>query len=113
MAMHGSIKEKSGSAPLAASTSNWANGTKWVAKRPRSREKWISPVADSGIGSDTYTFQVLPYSSSRLKIVSASLLVSHFIGGLFRVKPDEVAAVQNDRFIKVWDGTSQNQWSNT
>jgi hypothetical protein len=33
--------------------------------------------------------------------------------GLFTTKPDEVAAVQNDRFMNVWDGTSQNQWSKT
>jgi hypothetical protein len=73
----------------------------------------MRPVADSCIGSDTYTFQVLPWPSSRLNIVSASLLVSHFWAGLFTVKPDDVAAVQKDRFMKVWDGTSQNQWSNT
>ena len=70
-------------------------------------------MTDSCIGSDTYTFQVRPCASSRLKIVSASLPVSHFWAGLFTVKPDEVAAVQNDRFMNVWDGTSQNQWSNT
>ena len=27
--------------------------------------------------------------------------------------PDDVPAVQNDRFMNVCDGTSQNQWSNT
>ena len=31
---HGSMKEKSASSPLAASPSNWANGTKWVANGP-------------------------------------------------------------------------------
>lgn len=25
----------------------------------------------------------------------------------------DVAAVQNERFMNVWEGTSQNQWSNT
>ena len=33
--------------------------------------------------------------------------------GLFTTNPDDVAAVQNDRFLNVWEGTSQNQWSNT
>ena len=33
--------------------------------------------------------------------------------GLFTTNPDEVAAVQNDRFMKFCDGTSQNQWSKT
>jgi hypothetical protein len=28
-------------------------------------------------------------------------------------KPDEVPDVQNERFINVCDGTSENQWSNT
>jgi hypothetical protein len=32
-----------------------------------------------------------------------------FDAGLLITKPDEVAAVQNDRFINVWEGTSQNQ----
>ena len=39
--------------------------------------------------------------------------MSHLVIGLFTTNPDEVAAVQNDRFMKVCDGTSQNQWSNT
>ena len=41
------------------------------------------------------------------------VLVNHFFAGLLITRPDEVAAVQNDRFMKVWDGTSQNQWSKT
>ena len=73
----------------------------------------MRPVNEICIGSDTYTFQVLPWASSRSKIVSASLPVNHFLAGKFTVNPDEVAAVQNDRFMNVWDGTSQNQWSNT
>ena len=40
-------------------------------------------------------------------------LVSHFAAGLFTTNPDDVAAVQNERFMNVCDGTSQNQWSNT
>jgi hypothetical protein len=48
-----------------------------------------------------------------LKIVSASLLANHLLIGLFTTNPDEVAAVQNDRFMNVCDGTSQNQWSKT
>ena len=39
--------------------------------------------------------------------------MNHFDIGLFTTNPDDVAAVQNDRFMKVCDGTSQNQWSNT
>ena len=35
------------------------------------------------------------------------------VTGRFTTKPDEVAAVQNDRLGNVWDGTSLNQWSNT
>ena len=73
----------------------------------------MTPVTEICIGSDTYTFQVRPCASSRSKMVSASLPVNHFLAGQFTVNPDEVAAVQNDRFMKVWDGTSQNQWSNT
>ena len=48
-----------------------------------------------------------------MKIVSASFCVNHFVAGAFTTKPDDVAAVQNDRLVNVWDGTSQNQWSNT
>ena len=73
----------------------------------------MTPVNDSGIGSSTYTFHVLPCCSSRSKIVSASFFSSHFLAGEFTTKPDDVAAVQNERFMNVWDGTSQNQWSNT
>jgi hypothetical protein len=40
-------------------------------------------------------------------------LVNHFRTGLFTTSPDDVAAVQNDRFMNVWEGTSLNQWSNT
>ena len=39
--------------------------------------------------------------------------MSHLVIGLFTTNPDEVAAVQNDRFMNVCDGTSLNQWSNT
>jgi len=49
----------------------------------------------------------------RSKIVSASLPVNHLLTGLFTTSPDDVAAVQNDRFMNVCDGTSENQWSNT
>ena len=37
----------------------------------------------------------------------------HFIAGQFVTKPDEVPAVQNERFMNVCEGTSQNQWSKT
>ena len=39
--------------------------------------------------------------------------MNHFRAGLFTTSPDDVAAVQNDRFMNVWEGTSLNQWSNT
>ena len=39
--------------------------------------------------------------------------VIHFVDGLFTTNPDDVAAVQKERFMKVCDGTSENQWSNT
>ena len=42
-----------------------------------------------------------------------SVLLIHFVAGLFTTSPEDVAAVQNDRFMKVWEGTSENQWSNT
>ena len=42
-----------------------------------------------------------------------SLPVNHFLAGKFTASPEEVAAVQKDRFMNVWDGTSENQWSNT
>jgi hypothetical protein len=51
--MFGSISEKSGSVPSAASVSNSAKGTKWVASRSFSRGKWITPVNDTGDGSMT------------------------------------------------------------
>jgi hypothetical protein len=38
---------------------------------------------------------------------------NHFFTGLFTTNPDEVAAVQKDRFMKVCEGTSQNQCSKT
>ena len=49
-----------------------------------------------------------------MKIVSALLFLMNFDrrAGSTR-SPDDVAAVQNDRLGNVWDGTSQNQWSNT
>ncbi len=61
------------------------------------------------IGSITYTFHVLPCASNRSNSVSASFLVSHLPAGLFTTNPDDVAAVQKDRFMNVCDGTSQNQ----
>ena len=48
-----------------------------------------------------------------MKIVSALLFLMNFLVGAFHTNPDDVAAVQNDRLGNVWDGTSQNQWSNT
>jgi len=51
--LFGSMREKSGRVPAAASVSNSANGTKWVARRSFSRGKWITPVNESGIGSMT------------------------------------------------------------
>jgi hypothetical protein len=47
-------------------------------------------------------------TASRSKIVSASFFVNHLLAGLFTTKPDEVAAVQNERFMKVCEGTSLN-----
>jgi hypothetical protein len=41
-----------------------------------------------------------------VEIVSASFFVNHFRIGLFTTSPDEVAAVQNDRFMNVCDGTT-------
>ena len=32
---------------------------------------------------------------------------------MFVTKPDEVPAVQNERFMNVCEGTSENQWSKT
>ena len=69
----------------------------------------MMPANDKGIGSSTYTFHVLPWASSRSKIVSVSFFSSHFFAGLFTTRPDEVAAVQNERFMNVCEGTSQNQ----
>jgi hypothetical protein len=51
--MVGSISEKSGRVPAAASVSNPAKGTKWVASRSFNRGKWMTPVNESGIGSMT------------------------------------------------------------
>jgi len=39
--------------------------------------------------------------------------VNHFFIGPFTTRPDELPAIQNDRFMNVCDGTSLNQWSNT
>ncbi len=49
----GSMNEKSGKVPAAASFSNSENGTKCVARRSFSWEKWMMPTKDSGIGSMT------------------------------------------------------------
>ena len=59
--------------------------------------------------ADPDTFQVLPWASRRSKRVSAVFLVSHFPAGLFTTSPEDVAAVQNERFMNVCDGTSLNQ----
>src|SRR6476619_1183954 len=107
--MFGSINEKSGSVPAAASRSNSENGTKCVASRSCSRGWWITPVNEIAIGSITYTLHVLPWASNRSNRVSASFWVSHVPAGLFTTNPDDVAAVQNDRFMNVCEGTSQNQ----
>jgi hypothetical protein len=40
-------------------------------------------------------------------------LVNHFFTGLFTTIPDDVAAVQKERFMNVCDGTSENQRSKT
>jgi hypothetical protein len=45
------MNEKSGKSPLAASVSNWANGTKLVANLFFNRGKWVRPVPESRIGS--------------------------------------------------------------
>ena len=74
---------------------------------------WMNPVNEIGSGSSTYTFQVLPQRSRRSKIVSAVLWRMKLVTGRFTTKPEDVAAVQNDRLASVWDGTSLNQWSNT
>jgi hypothetical protein len=49
----GSMSEKSGSVPAAASCSNSANGTTFVASRSVRREKWMMPWNDGDIGSIT------------------------------------------------------------
>ena len=54
-----------------------------------------------------------PFASSRSNSVSAVFFSVHFIAGLLTTKPDEVPAVQNERFMNVCEGTSQNQWSKT
>ncbi|MEI2784815.1 MAG: hypothetical protein V9E82_03795 [Candidatus Nanopelagicales bacterium] len=110
------MRAKSGSVPAAASASNSLKGTKWVANLSRSRGQWITPV--SGIWpSSTYTFQVLPCASSRSNNVSAVLSLIQWVTGVLAVPPVgsgvHVPAVQNERFMNVWDGTSQNQWSKT
>src|ERR1700758_3336427 len=107
------MREKSGKVPSAASCSNSLKGTKLVANRSLRRSMWMNPVNEIALGSSTYTFQVLPTCSSRLKIVSARLWRMKFAIGRFTTKPDDVAAVQNDRLGIVWEGTSLNQWSNT
>ena len=40
-------------------------------------------------------------------MVSAVFFSIHFVAGLFTTSPEDVAAVQNDRFMKVWEGTSE------
>ncbi len=73
----------------------------------------MMPWNDTHIGEATYTFQVRPCCSSRSKMVAASFCFRHLWNGEFTANPDDVAAVQNDRFMNVCDGTSENQWSNT
>ena len=110
--MFGSINAKSGRVPAAASFSNSANGTKCVASRSFSREKWMIPANDSGIDShvDLPRLAVLLEPlEDRLRVVLREPLLRRAVHD----QPDEVAAVQNERFMNVCDGTSQNQWSNT
>src|ERR1700756_659459 len=107
------MRERSGKVPSAVSRSNSLNGTKLVANRSLRRSMWMNPVNEIGSGSSTYTFHVLPTCSRRLKIVSALLWSTKFVSGRLTTKPDDVAAVQNDRLGKVWEGTSLNQWSKT
>src|ERR1700729_64110 len=111
--MFGSIRLKSGRVPFTASRSNSEYGTKFVARRSLTRGRWIRPVNDRGIGSCTYTFHVRPCASSRSNSVSAVLCWVQFDTGLLITNPDDVAAVQKERFMNVCEGTSQNQWSNT
>ena len=42
-----------------------------------------------------------------------SFCFSHFLAGVFTTRPEDVAAVQKERFMNVCEGTSQNQRSNT
>ncbi len=52
-------------------------------------------------------------ASSRSKIVSAVLWTGKASVGIMLVtKPDDEAAWKKERLVKVWEGTSQNQWSN-
>jgi hypothetical protein len=51
--MDGSMSEKSGSSPFAASVSNWENGTTCVAIRSLSRGKWMSAWIETTCGSLT------------------------------------------------------------
>ena len=46
-------------------------------------------------------------------MVSARLWCMKFVVGRFTTNPDAVAAVQNERLVQVWEGTSLNQWSKT
>jgi len=46
-------------------------------------------------------------------MVSAALCRMKLVMGRLTTKPDDVAAVQNERLHKVCDGTSLNQWSKT
>lgn len=49
--------------------------------------------------------------SSLSNRVSASLRVGKFAYGTLTTKPDALAAWKNERLVKVWLGTSANQWS--
>ncbi len=46
-------------------------------------------------------------------MVSARLWRMKLLMGRLTTNPEDVAAVQNERLVMVWDGTSLNQWSNT
>ena len=68
-------------------------------------------VKGNVVGGLQYTRQVSPLASSRSKMVSAVLCTGHESpGSVLTTNPDAVPALKNERWVKVWEGTLQNQW---
>ena len=108
------MSENSGSVPVAASRLELGERHEMRGDRSFSRGWWMSPVNEI---AHRFGHVDLPGLPVLLEPIEDRLGSRSSTGtsstGVFTMSPDEVAAVQNERFMNVCDGTSENQWSNT